>query len=1017
MVAGAVARRVTASALAVGLMASVACRATALGGGTGDVERSTASVPGGAAGATTGWVAQGGRGLPGVGKLQDPALRVGRLPNGLSYYVRANGVPANRAFLWLVVKAGSVHEEEDQRGYAHFLEHMAFNGTARFPRHEIIEFIESSGMRFGADLNAHTGFEETVYKLTVPTDDPWYLDRGLQVLEDWAGGGITLDSLEVVAERGVVLGEWRLRALRDTAQERIANRILDVLYGESRYRDRLPIGLPELLERADPAPLRRFYEAWYRPERMAVIAVGDFDAEWMEREIRERFGGLVAVGESPSEVEVSLPAGGEPVIEILKEDGVGIGVQLFLPVPERPGEAVSALRQELVSQLLLQHVRGRLVRLREQSPRPFIDAQVGPGQLVRPGDVLLAVLAATPDSLERGLGALLTELERVAQHGVPAGALEREKTRLLRSLESQAVGEAARSSAVYVEEYARHFLEGGAGALLSAEQRLELGREVLAEVTAEEVAEAARRWRELEGLRVVFYLPRITLGFAPPTRESVLALVDSIRRTPLAALEEEAAAGEGPLLERLPEPGRVVGEVVHAASGVVEWRLSNGARVLFKPSANHPDEVFIRAWSPGGFSLVPDSLFFTSGRMAAVIMTEAAGLGEGERSGLFEALGPRTSLRSLRVEIGYAEESIEVSGSVRELETLFQLLYVQFTAPRLDSAALETWARLAKYRRPRSVEHDGLAQYLGRSNPRLRPITTHLAELARLEEVLAVHRDRFGNAADFTFMVVGAATVEEVKPLVERYVASLPATGEREEPKGLGTLRLAGENRSRRDVFDVPRAQTVIVFDGEFGASGEAYFAERQRLEALTLVLERRLRNRLREELSGTYGVSVVGQTYELSGERFRVQIGFDAAPERNMELRREMLAVLEGVREEGASEEELERVVRHQRRLLETRLESNRYWLEQLTLYTRLGLPLERVVSPYPLSRITPEELKEAAARYLPSDAYYLFSYMPKREVMEAYEARRRGGGEAGGLRATIVSGSGRVPAHRGSR
>ena len=959
---------------------------------------------------------EGASTVPGGNTFQDPALRVGRLPNGLSYYVRANGVPANRAFLWLVVKAGSVHEEEDQRGYAHFLEHMAFNGTARFPRHEIIEFIESSGMRFGADLNAHTSFEETVYKLTVPTDDPAYIDRGLEILEDWAGGGITLDSLEVVAERGVVLGEWRLRALRDTAQERIVNRILDVLYGDSRYRERLPIGLPELLERASPAPLRRFYEAWYRPERMAVIAVGDFDPEAMEREIRERFGGLAVVGGTRPEVEASLPAGAEPVIEILKENGVGIGVQLFLPVPERPAEAVAALRQELVSMLLLQHVRDRLVRLREQAARPFIDAQVGPGELVRRGDVILGMLVATPDSLERGLGALLTELERVAQHGIPAGVLEREKSRILRYLESQAAGAAAHSSASYVEEYARHFLEGG-GALLSAEQRLELGREVLAQVTPEEVAEAARQWRELEGLRVVFYMPRITLGFAPPTRESVLALLDSIRRTPLPPLEEAAAAGEGPLMEHLPKPGRVVGEVRHAAAGVVEWRLSNGARVLFKPSANHPDEMFIRAWSPGGFSLVPDSLFFTSGRMAAVIMTEAAGLGEGAQSGLFEQLGQTTALRSLRVDIGYAEESIEVSGSVRELETLFQLLHQQFTAPRLDSAALETWARIAKYRRPRSEEHDGLAQYLGRLNPRLRPVTTHLAEMARVEEVMAVHRDRFGNAADFTFILVGAASAEEVKPLVERYIASLPATGVREEPKRLGTLRVAGENRERRDVFDVPRAQTVIVFDGEFAAAGEAYFAERQRLEALTLVLERRLRNRLREELSGTYGVSVTGHTYQLSGERFRVQIGFDAAPERNMELRQEMRAILDGVRAEGASETELERVVRYQRRLLETRLQSNRYWLEQMTLHNRLGLPLDRIVSPYPASVIEPGELKEAAAKYLPSDAYYLFAYMPKREVMEAYEARRRGGGEAGGLRATIVSGSGRVPAHRGSR
>lgn len=928
--------------------------------------------------------------------LRDPALKLGTLPNGMRYYIRAHSVPAGRAFLWLAVRAGSVHEDDDQLGYAHFLEHMAFNGTRHFPRQEIIDFVEASGMRFGADLNAHTSFEETVYKLTVPTDDPSFIDRGLLILEDWAGGGITLDSLEVVAERGVVLGEWRIRSLRDTAAERISNRILDVLFGDSRYRERFPIGLPELLERANPGPLRRFYEDWYRPDRMAVIAIGDFDPEAMEREIRSRFGKIAAPTRSRPEVEAKLARAAEPVVEILRENNVGSRIQFSIPAPARPREAVAAVRQELVSTLLFQHLQRTLFRLREQSSLPFINASVGPGQLVHAGDMIFGDLVAIPDSLERGLGAVLTEIERVAQHGIPADLLEREKSRILRRLESQAAGEAARTSSIYANEYARHFITDD-GVLLSSAQELELAREVLPTITSEVIAEAAAMWRNPEGLRVLVFMPKITLGFEPPTRESILTLLDSIRSTPLAPKAESLAVADAPLMEQLPAAGKIVSETHHDQVGITEWVLSNGARVLFKSSTNHPDEMLIRAWSPGGFSLVPDSLFFSSGRMAAIIMTEAAGFGEWGRNDLLDQLTTTTGVRRLRVDIGYADESIEVAGSPREMEILFQLLHLQFTAPKLDSTALEKWARLAKYQGPREATHDGLAQYLGRSNPRLRPITTYLAEIARVEEVLAVHRDRFGNAGDFTFILVGAANGEEIRPLVERYIASLPATDEREEPKKLRTMKMPGETRQRYDVFAVPRAQTLLVYDGGFPTSGDEYFSERQGLETLMLILERRLRNRLREELSGTYGVMITGQTYRLGDERYRIQIGFDAAPERNMELRQEMLDIIDDIRENGVAEVELERTARHQRRLLETRLQNNQYWLDQITLYNRLGLSLDRIVSPYPMTEMASADLKDMAIRYMPTDKYFLFAYMPKPDVMKEYKDKLKSKSDSG--------------------
>ena len=906
--------------------------------------------------------------------LRDPALVVGTLPNGLRYYIRANAKSAGRAELRLVVNAGSLLEEDDQQGMAHLLEHMAFNGTTHFPQQSLVDFVETSGMRFGPDLNAYTSHDETVYMLTVPTDEPRFLTQGLTVVEDWASGGILIDSAEVVAERGVVLGEWRSR-LPDTTSQKIQMHQRMVLFGSgARYLERMPIGLPALIKTAERGPIARFYKDWYRPDLMAVIVVGDVDVKAIEREIVARFGDIPAATDARPRPVSTLPVVGEPVVDVYRAR-VTPSVEVLWPVAPLPTEPQAIVERQLVEQLLLQSLDQRFLRMRGLSSRPFVVTNIERAMVVRPLDVVGFELIAWPDSLERGLATVLGEFERVAQHGIPEATLKRQKAALLAQLESEAASSTARPSKAHADAYTQHFLTGQ-GLLVSPEQTLAFARTILAGITPERVAEAARFWRSAEGRKVMVRLPEFT-HVRPPTRQSVLAIFDSVANATLAPPEARTVAN-GPLLDAPPAPGRVVQETTHAAAGITEWTLSNGARVLFKPSGNDPDELRIKAWSPGGFSRVPDSLFYSTGRMVARMMTEAAGLGTHDRDDLTAKLAT-IGVRELAIDIGYGDESIAIGGSPRELETLFQMLYLQFTAPRLDSAALAGWQNYAKYQVRSYSIFNQLDQTFARGNPRLLPVSTNLAELADLNQAMAVYRSRFGNAGDFTFTIVGAATAEQVKPLVERYLATLPATSERESPKDPEVRPFLIRIRSNVTPFDIPKASTLLIFDGIFPSEPAEYLLERERLAMLTGVLSRRLRTRLREELSATYNVVVFDRTYPLPKEHYQVLFGFDAAPERMRAMNREMLAILDSVRANGATEAELSQIATIQRRLLETQLQDNDYWMQRIGLFDRLHIPLDRIVTPYSDASMTPEALSAAAKRYLPKDVYIHIIAMPE--------------------------------------
>ncbi len=906
-------------------------------------------------------------------KLQDPALTVGTLRNGMRYYVRANGMPAHRAELRLVVNAGSVLEDPNQRGFAHFLEHMAFEGTRHFPQRTLIDFLETSGMRFGADLNAHTTFDETVYELTLPTDVPGTLEKGLTALEDWGSGGITLDSTAIVAQRGIVMGEWRSR-LADTITQRVRAHYDTLLFGASVYLSRAPIGDTALIETAEPAPIARFYHDWYRPDLMAIVVVGDFDKISVEREIRARFETIPEPVHPRPRPDPSLQVLQHTVVDVYR-DRVGPFVSITWPTPPQASTPADAERQRLVAELLLRTLEERLLRIRERPSRPFITATVERGRVVRPLDLVRMRLVTWPDSLERAFATGFAEVERVAQHGVAPATLARRKAVILRQLEHEAASETARPSRSYAQTYVEHYLTGD-GLLLSAGQELALARTVLPSITPQVLAHATRLWFRGAGERIRVGVPEFA-HVRPPTGERLLAMADSLAHTPMPAESDEVAT-QGPLLSQLPAPGRIVAERRDTTADVTEWTLSNGARVVFKPTENDPDQFLMNAWGPGGFSSMPDTLFFSPGRMVAKIMTEAAGVGATGHDALEQHLAV-DGLGPVHVDIGYADQSISLSGSPRDLETLFQLLYLQFTAPKLDSATLESWQSLAKFQPTTYSIDDQFNQIFSRGNPRLLPVSTRLAPLVTSAEAMAAYHDRFGNVGEFTFTLVGAASAEEIRPLVERYVASLPSTVQRDRLTLRHVKPFASAEDVEQRVLNLPTSQTLLVFDGPFPVQPNSFLRAQDELQILTTLLSDRLRERLREELSATYSPQVQTYTYALPEEHYRVLITFDAIPRRMKELNRELDAILDSLRSRGATQDELARASLLQRRQLETQLADDGYWMHTMGVYNRLGIPLDRIPDPYAGSDMTPSEFREAVQRFLPKDVYIHITAMPR--------------------------------------
>jgi zinc protease len=861
----------------------------------------------------------------------DTTVVRGVLHNGLRYYVRENREPHNRAELRLVVNAGSILEDRDQLGLAHFLEHMAFNGTRNFERQELVDYLERVGMRFGPDVNAYTSFDETVYLLTLPTDSPGVLETGIQILEDWAWG-IALDSLEIEKERGVVIEEWRLG---QGAATRMQNRQFPVLLQRSRYAQRLPIGTYESLTSFDHAALRRFYEDWYRPDLMAVVAVGDFDAARIEALIREHFSRIPPASRPRPRRDFDVPEHRHTLVSIATDpEAAGSSVSIYLKKAPLTWQTVDVYRSWLVESLASSMLTNRLSELTQKPQTPLLDVSSFHGRFIRPVSALVLTGRVRDGQVEGGLDVMLSEVARAGQYGFVATELEREKRELLRVMEQRYTERHRTSSGSFASDYVSHFLYGGS--VLTAEAEYQLHRRLLPGITVREVNERVRIWMD-ESNRVVLVRAPQRPEVVVPAERQVREVIASVRGRALEPYDDTVS--EAPLVRRPPVPGRVVEERVHAEVGVTEWTLSNGARVVMKSTDFKEDEILLVARSPGGTSLFDDDDYVAALTASAVVQVGGAGA--------LSAIDLRKRLTGLMAgvgaEIGEQHEGLSGAASPRDLETLMQLIYLKFMEPRVDTMAFlayQAQARSAIESRratPESVFQDTLRAVLSQHHPRARPATPEIFDQLDLHRSFEIYRDRFGDASDFTFYFVGNLEESEMRRLSERYLASLPSLGRVEAGRDLGIRPPEGVVRRtvRRGVE--PKATTQIVFTGEFEFGREKLYA----LTALGEVLQLRLREVLREELGGTYGAGVRAGGGMNPWPQFQVSIGFGTEPERLDELTRAVFQEIELLRTRGPAETDLRKVREMMLRGREAEVRRNHFWLQQILVHDRYGWQL----------------------------------------------------------------------------
>ena len=901
---------------------------------------------------------------------RDPRIVVGTLPNGIRYYVRRNEKPEKRAELRLVVNAGSILEDDDQKGLAHFLEHMAFNGTARFPKNQLVSYLESVGMRFGPDINASTSFDETIYELQIPTDSSSIEGKAFDILEDWARG-ITLDSTEIEKERGVVIEEWRLGRGADA---RMSDKQLPILLKGSRYAERLPIGDKRTLETFRPGAVSRFYADWYRPDLMAVVAVGDFDPAKIEQLIKAHFSDVPAKPDAKTRAKFGVPDQDSTLVAIATDkEAEYTTASVYFKMPHRQSTTVGGYRQDLTESLFSMMLNDRLDELRQKPDAPFIGAGGGKSTFLGDRDAFTLTAYVPDGGVLRGLDAVLAEAVRLQKHGFTATELDRAKQNLLRSYERTFAERDKRQSNALAAEYIRNFLH--AESIPGIEYEYPLAQRLVPAITLADVNRLAGEWLS-ERNRVIAVNAPEKAGVTVPTPAQLLAVFDSVSRRDLAAYDDGNASRA--LVETKPRAATIVATSRVPEVGATNWTLSNGVRVILKPTDFKADEVLILGTSPGGMSLLSQA-DFPRAREATTLVTEG-GVGAFSQVELQKALAGKAA--SAFPGVGELTEQMFGRGSPKDLETVFQLMYLYFTSPRVDSTAvlaLKQRLRAALANRgvsPEGAFGDTLSVTLSSHHPRTNPVTVATVDSLDLASSVRFYRDRFADASDFTFVIVGNFAVDSIRPLVLTWLGGLPSTRRKETWKDIGLRTPEGVVTREVRRGTEPKARTVIVFNGVFEWTRQNRYA----LASLAEVLRMRLRDVLREELGGTYDVSV-GQSSERDPRpEYQFSIDFGSAPERVDTLRATVFRELERVKRDGPTAEEIEKVREIQRRSEETEIKQNNFWLNALASSARYGSDPRIILRRSELrASLTPALVRDIARRYLNESRYVQVRLLPE--------------------------------------
>ena len=904
----------------------------------------------------------------------DPEVVFGTLPNGLKYYVRPNGKPAHRVELRLVVKAGSVLEDADQRGLAHFVEHMEFEGTEHFPGHGVMDFLSQLGLGIGPDANAQTSYDETEYSLRLPTDAPDVLDRGLLVLEDWAHAAF-FDEAAIERERGIVLSEWRLHL---GAGERTQDKIRRAQLQGSRYADRAPIGTPESIQHAQREQLMRFYRDWYRPDLMAVIVVGDVDRDAVVRMIKAHFSPLKNPSPERTRPAFDVPEHvGTRYTIVTDKEATSTAVAISDLRPARRQDTVGGYREIMLDQLFGDMLSARLDELDQRENPPFlrVSADRHLFDTPRTKDEALLQALVSGDGIRRGLDALVTELQRVSRFGFTASELARAKQSMMAGYERGVTESPDRESASRADEYTRNFLEGEA--LPTIWQELAFHRRFIPAVTLAEVNALAAQWFP-PGNRLVIVSAPDSVEVKLPTVVQLAAVVRTATAKRLTRYVDVEAGDM--LMDAPPMKGTIASATPRPEAGITEWVLSNGARVVLQPTMLKEDQILFRAFAPGGTSLASDADFIAA--RSADDVVPAGGVGRFNATTLDRMLAGKAV--AVTPFIGEANEGMVGGSTPQDLETMFQLLYLRFTQPRADPVvfgALKAQVKGLLANRsasPDVVFNETVESALNRNNPRRQPESPATVDQWDLAKSMAFYKARFADASNFTFVFVGSFTPEMMKPLVETYVASLPATHARETWRDLGITPPRGVVEKTVQKGIDPKSQVAIVFSGPFTYDDAHILAMR----AMTMVLQSRLFDTIRQALGGTYNIDAEEETQKAPRPEYSLRIEWTSDPARTASLVQRVFDEIRFVRDTQFTANQVTLIRSALQRTFEQNSQDNGYLLGQIARRYENGdaADLSPIANmPQRIATLTGDEIHQAAQTYLDLMNYVQVTLMPE--------------------------------------
>lgn len=901
----------------------------------------------------------------------DPQVRVGTLPNGLKYYIKYNKKPEKRAELILAVNAGAICEDPEQNGLAHFCEHMAFNGTRNFPKQELVNFLESIGIKFGPELNAFTSWDETVYMLQIPTDSLEQFRKGLIILEDWAHF-VTYDVNEIDKERGVVIEEWRLGR---GADERVERQHKKIVFTNSKYATHDVIGDTNILRKASYDVIRRFYKDWYRPDLMALIAVGDFDADMVEQLIKERFSKIPEVKNPRQRQFIEIPFHKEILVSIAKDKELSFPrVVIYFKDKSEPQGTFRSYRSLIQDQLFSQMLQYRLNEyLRKENP-PFKFFVMGNrSRLGRLNSVFTLFAGARGDGILSCTEALLTEAFRVYQHGFTQSELDRAKNEYLRSIEKAFAERDKTESMAFAMEYVRNFLTKEP--IPGIEYELALTKKFLPELKLQDFNNLARKLIKKENAVITISAPD-RAEVSVPTETEVLSLFEEISNKDLEPYNDKTP--NTPLFSMKIKEGTVISETVIPELQAKEWLLSNGARVVVKPTNYKNDEILFSALSWGGLSLVPDSLYFAA--LFSLDVIEQSGLGNFNKSQLEKYLADK--IVNVSPSITDYLENFNGSSSAKDLHTLLELIHLYFTSPKVDKEAFESVKAqlisnlIDSENQPEKIFSDSVNFYLWNQHFRRKPIDKSDVEKIKLSNVFDVFSNRFSNPSDFVFIFVGSFDPDSIKPLVLKYIASIPTSNNSEKWKDVGMRRIKGKFEKNIYKGVEPKSFVRLSISGPFDFT----FRERFLFRAMMNVLQIRMRETLREDKSGVYGVGVWGRPTAVPSPTYEIGVYFGCDPNRVDELTNDALNVLRDVAERIQDQNYLQKVKEIFRRDLEVQTRKNSFWIDLLKNYYIYNDPADYVLQTKKMiDDLSLNDILEMGRKYIKFDNYARFVMYPE--------------------------------------